>query len=110
MPITNFMINHFISKMVVARVSDLQGSELIKQMDIEDPFNLYLILKGKKITLSKTDSYVTENGDFKIGLEVHDRGEIQKTEIQLKGDNVEDNTKLRKHPTKCIYLRVTIRQ
>lgn len=67
--------------MFLCRYSDL-FTEQIQSFNKKNPFNIYMILKSKKIILNPNDSYLKENGELALFFEIHDKGTTEK-KIQI---------------------------
>lgn len=68
--------------MRLIRYSDLENEEVVA-MDIDEPFNLYLILRGRKITLNKDECKITNDSKIKLSYNIHNKSDISIKELEL---------------------------
>lgn len=92
MGVTHFTVNHHIYKMVISRYSDLT-SDFINQLNSESPFNLYMVLKTCRITLSPEKTLLTDERILILGYTVHIKGTKYEESIEIKFDTELDKNK-----------------
>jgi hypothetical protein len=73
---TEFIVNMNINRMFLCRYSDLSDEAILK-FNTDDSFNIYMILKGKKIIVNPEKSYLKKDGELALSFEVHSKGEIE---------------------------------
>lgn len=79
---TQFITNMHIHRMRLCRYSDLTNPEILL-LNEKEPFNLYMILKGKKIILDPEKSELKDNGELILRYEIHSKGEYETRELAL---------------------------
>lgn len=93
MGVTHFTVNHHIHRMVISRYNDLT-SEFIGNLNSTEPFNLYMVLRTHRITLSKEKTTLTDKGTLLLAYRVHIKGKNLEESIEIKFNTELDNKKI----------------
>lgn len=99
------LVNMNINKMVLCKYSDLTSSDLL-EADKENPFNIYMILKSKKIVFDPENSFIKENGEIEISSKIFSRGNLQRNTQKLKVNKLIKNGIIEsEYPHKMVMIK-----